>query len=183
MQDFEELFQSTRSAIDSLKDGLQSISDEEHQLLMLRNQLTKIKKIREEQHKKDSLIAALKERIAVLEHSLKGSEKQSAEVCEIMRERIVTLERYVSEKEVTERELRERVWVLEEGTKQTVNLEEQLHEERKKSAHWQTQYERAAAELQGVKLTVSSDKQLYDHMHTLFQSLRDELDVKDAELS
>ena len=32
-------------------------------------------------------------------------------------------------------------------------------------------------------MTVSSDKQLYDHMHTLFQSLRDELDVKDAELS
>lgn len=80
MQDFEELFQSTKSAIDSLKDGLQSISVEEHQLLMLRNQLTKIKKIREEQHKKDSLIATLKERIAVLEHSAKSSEKQSAEV-------------------------------------------------------------------------------------------------------
>ncbi|RYH20126.1 hypothetical protein EON65_24530 [archaeon] len=80
MQDFEELFQSTRSAIDNLKDGLQSISDEEHQLLMLRNQLTKIKKIREEQHKKDALIAALKKRIAVLEHSVKSNEKQSAEV-------------------------------------------------------------------------------------------------------
>ncbi|RYH20127.1 hypothetical protein EON65_24535, partial [archaeon] len=34
-----------------------------------------------------------------------------------------------------------------------------------------------------MKLTVSSDKQLYDHMHTLFQSLRDELDMKDTELS
>lgn len=49
-----------------------------------------------------------------------------------MRERIVTLERYVSEREACERELRERVWVLEEGGKHMVVLEEELQEERKK---------------------------------------------------
>lgn len=49
-----------------------------------------------------------------------------------MRERIFTLERYVSEKEAGERELRERLWMLEEGGKHMTVLEEDLKEEKKK---------------------------------------------------
>lgn len=126
------MFTSTKSAIDGLRSGLQSITDEEQELLLLRHQLSKIKKIREEQQKKDALIVALNERVAILEHAAANSSRQSSEVQEIMNERILTLERYAAEKDVMEREYLDKIFMLEEKCRSVESLEAELSLERKR---------------------------------------------------
>jgi hypothetical protein len=83
--------------------NLTSLNEEENHLIHLRNQLQKIKKIREEQQKKDQYIASLKQRIAVLEEERQIHGKQNSELHIIMSERISALERYVVEKETAEK--------------------------------------------------------------------------------
>jgi hypothetical protein len=78
--------------LDDIRAGLQSLDDEEENLIILKSHLAKIKKIREDQIRKDELVSTLKDRINVLENELLISNRQSFELQEILSERIMTLE-------------------------------------------------------------------------------------------
>jgi DNA repair exonuclease SbcCD ATPase subunit len=99
-------FTSTR-VIEEIQQGLKHLDEEEHNLMMLRGQLTKVKKFREEQSRKDDIINALRERVASLEYEREFSRKQNAELEEIMTERISALERSLAERDETEKQFAE----------------------------------------------------------------------------
>jgi DNA repair exonuclease SbcCD ATPase subunit len=131
MEEIDEYIETNRTFLENVKSGLRSISQEEQQLLLLRNQLNKIKKIREEQLKKDSLITSLKEKLAIYEHERSSSLRQNSELQEIMSERINTLERHLYEKENIEKLYIEKLEYIEEIKREKIELEEQLINERK----------------------------------------------------
>jgi len=108
MDEFEEFLSTNKSTLDNICAGLKSISKEEQQLLLLKNQLNKIKRIREEQNKKDSLIAALKEQNALLENEKNAQTRYAHDVQEIMSERIHFLEKTLYDKEVQEKSYHEK---------------------------------------------------------------------------
>ncbi len=96
-------------SLDRMENHFSALNDEERNLLHLRQQLQKIKRVREEQAKKDQYISSLKERISVLETE-RGVERQHCnELHGIMSDRIVALERYLSEKESTEQEYMKKI--------------------------------------------------------------------------
>lgn len=108
MDEFEEFLSTNNSTLDNICAGLKSISKEEQQLLLLKNQLNKIKKIREEQNKKDLLISNLKEQNALLENERNAQVRYAQDVQEIMSERIHALERALFEKEAQEKSFHEK---------------------------------------------------------------------------
>lgn len=94
-------FDGAQDALNMFEDvrvGLQSLDDEEENLIILKSHLAKIKKIREEQIRKDEIITTLKERIAVLENEKVTSNRQSFEIEEILSERISVLEKSLRDK-------------------------------------------------------------------------------------
>lgn len=93
--------------IEEIQQGLQSLDEEEENLVVLRGQLSKVKRFREEQAKKDDIITTLKERIANLEYEKEFSQRQSAELEEIMSERILTLEQSLVERDEVEKQFLE----------------------------------------------------------------------------
>lgn len=117
---------SSRTSVEKIRTGLKVVGEEEQQLLSLRQQLTKIKRIREEQLKKDETIAKLQETITVLEYEKATALRQNTELQEIMSERIHTLERYLQEKEAAERVHEERFVVLERHIFEKATLEEEV---------------------------------------------------------
>jgi DNA repair exonuclease SbcCD ATPase subunit len=131
MEEIDDYIETNRTFLENVKNGLRSISQEEQQLLLLRNQLNKIKKIREEQLKKDSLITSLKEKLAIYEHERSSSLRQNSELQEIMSERINTLERHLYEKENIEKLYIEKLEYIEEIKREKIELEEQLINEKK----------------------------------------------------
>jgi formylmethanofuran dehydrogenase subunit E len=131
MEEIDDYIETNRTFLENVKNGLRSISQEEQQLLLLRNQLNKIKKIREEQLKKDSLITSLKEKLAIYEHERSSSLRQNSELQEIMSERINTLERHLYEKENIEKLYIEKLEYIEEMKREKNECEEQLISERK----------------------------------------------------
>lgn len=97
---------STR-IIEEIQQGLRNLDEEEENLVLLRGQLSKVKRFREEQAKKDDIIVTLKERIASLEYEKEFSQRQSAELEEIMSERILTLEQSLVERDEVEKQFLE----------------------------------------------------------------------------
>ncbi len=98
--------------LDDIRVGLQSLDDEEENLIILKSHLAKIKKIREDQIRKDELVITLKDRINVLENELTVSNRQSFELQEILSERIMTLENSLKDRndlEISCYELNERI--------------------------------------------------------------------------
>ncbi len=91
--------------IEDVRIGLQSLDEEEENLIILKNHLAKIKKIRDEQIRKDGLIVTLKERIAILENEQNISNRQNFELEEILSERIFTLENSLKEKNELQQQL------------------------------------------------------------------------------
>lgn len=90
------------SAVEDLRLGLQYLDNEEENLMILKNHLTKIKKIREEQIRKDSIVEILHERVASLEKELATVTRQSADIQEILTERIAFLENALKGKDELE---------------------------------------------------------------------------------
>ncbi len=109
-----------------MENNLSALNDEERNLLHLRQQLQKIKRVREEQAKKDQYISSLKERISVLETE-RGLERQHCnELHGIMSDRIVALERYLCEKETIEQQYMKKVEDLTAIIDQKASNEERL---------------------------------------------------------
>ena len=106
------------NAIEDLRLGLQYLDNEEENLIILKSHLSKIKKIREEQIRKDSIVEVLQERVAVLEKELLTATRQSAEIQEILTERISFLETSLKGKDELE-------YKLIEVTKYSESLSEQ----------------------------------------------------------
>ncbi len=113
-------------SFDGMENNLSALNDEERNLLHLRQQLQKIKRVREEQAKKDQYISSLKERISVLETE-RGLERQHCnELHGIMSDRIVALERYLCEKETIEQQYMKKVEDLTAIIDQKASNEERL---------------------------------------------------------
>jgi hypothetical protein len=132
MEDIEDYLSSSRLATDKIRAGLKLVGEEEENLKALRAQLAKIKKIREEQLKKDELISQLKEKVVILEYDRSSALKQNTDLQEIMSERINTLERYLTEKEVTEKQYQGRIITLEYQIREYNILQEELELERQR---------------------------------------------------
>jgi len=93
-----DAYTDSLAMIEDVRAGLQSLDDEEENLIILKSHLAKIKKIREEQIRKDGLIATLKQRIAVLENEQTAAHRQHFEMEEILSERIAALENQLRDK-------------------------------------------------------------------------------------
>lgn len=125
MEEVKEFYQLR----DRIKSGLQLLGDEEEELLQLRQQLQKIKKLREDHVQKDQLITSLQERIGLLEHEKMNAHRQNSELHQIMSDRIQALERFLQDKESLEKH---RFIEFERIEKERNALIEELGLERKK---------------------------------------------------
>lgn len=96
-------FQSAR-IVEEIQHDLHKIDEEEGNLLFLRDQLTKVKRFRDEQQRKDDIINTLRQRVSSLENERDFARKQSVELEEIMTDRIAALERSLAERDETEKE-------------------------------------------------------------------------------
>lgn len=132
MDEIEEFLLFNKGSLEKIRAGLKIVGEEEQQLLALRHQLNKVKRIREEQVKKDEQIQKLQEHINLLEYEKATALRQNSELHQIMSERIETLERHLLEKETTERIHTERLVVLEREVYEKASLEEEVAIERKK---------------------------------------------------
>ncbi len=132
MEEIEDFLLFNKGSLEKIRAGLKVVGEEEQQLLALRHQLNKVKRIREEQIKKDDEIKKLQERIHLLEYEKSTALRQNSELHLIMTERIETLERHLLEKENTERIHSERLIVLEREVFDKASLEEEILVERKK---------------------------------------------------
>lgn len=103
----DDINHTSSRIIEEIQQGLKNLDEEEENLVLLRGQLSKVKRFREEQAKKDEIIATLKERVACLEYEKEFSQRQSAELEEIMSERIVTLEHSLLERDEVEKQFLE----------------------------------------------------------------------------
>ncbi len=116
---------SNKILAETIKSGLNAIGDEEQFLLQIRPQLHKMKKIREDQAKKDLLICELEERNSILEYERNVSLRQNADLHQIMIDRIETLEKHLQEKDSLEK-----IYVQKIDTLQHLEYERKvLHEE------------------------------------------------------
>lgn len=132
MDEIEEFLLFNKGSLEKIRAGLKIVGEEEQQLLALRHQLNKVKRIREEQVKKDEQIQKLQEHINLLEYEKATALRQNSELHQIMSERIETLERHLIEKETTERIHTERLVVLEREVYEKASLEEEVTIERKR---------------------------------------------------
>lgn len=132
MDEIEEFLLFNKGSLEKIRAGLKIVGEEEQQLLALRHQLNKVKRIREEQVKKDEQIQKLQEHINLLEYEKATALRQNSELHQIMSERIETLERHLLEKETTERIHTERLVVLEREVYEKASLEEEVAIERKR---------------------------------------------------
>lgn len=103
----DDLDYDSARIVEEIQQGLRHLDEEEENLVVLRDQLTKVKKFREEQARKDDMIGTLQERIRQLEYEKEFGTRQSAELEEIMSERILTLERSLAERDEVERQFLE----------------------------------------------------------------------------
>lgn len=103
----DDLDYTSSRLIEEIQQGLRNLDDEEENLMQLRGQLTKVKKFKEEQSRKDDIINTLKERISSLEYEKEFSRKQCIELEEIMTDRISTLEAALAERDETEKHFAE----------------------------------------------------------------------------
>lgn len=179
MESFEEFLNASKGVSGRIRIGLKAVDEEEQQLLHLRTQLAKIKKIREEQVKKDSLIIQLEEKIAVLEHEKVTGQRQNTELHEIMSDRIATLESHLQEKEVNERVYHERVTILERVQQEKGDLEADLEQERRKCAEATRLATCLQTENDTLRSRLTADGHLSDQFQALFLSLREELAAKE----
>lgn len=111
---------------------MRSLDEEEGNLLMLKGQLTKVKRFREEQARKDDIIKALRDRVASLEYEREFSRKQSAELEDIMTDRISALERSLAERDETEKEFAAYQVQAEMVEMERDSLKEELEAEKKR---------------------------------------------------
>jgi hypothetical protein len=93
---------SSAKIVEEIQQGLRHLDEEEDNLVMLRGQLSKVKRFREEQDRKDDLIQTLRDRVANLEYENEFSQRQSNELEHIMKERIMVLEKSLQEKDELE---------------------------------------------------------------------------------
>lgn len=103
----DDLDYTSSRLIEEIQQGLRNLDDEEENLMQLRGQLTKVKKFKEEQSRKDDIISTLKERISSLEYEKEFARKQCIELEEIMTDRISTLEAALAERDETEKQFAE----------------------------------------------------------------------------
>jgi predicted nucleic acid-binding Zn-ribbon protein len=183
MDEIEDFLLNSKGSIEKIRVGLKVVGEEEQQLLALRHQLNKIKRIREEQTKKDEQINKLQEQINLLEYEKATALRQNTELHQIMLERIDTLERHLLEKETSERIHSERLVALEREVYEKATLEEEILVERKKSKEALTQVDKYRDEVKRLKSKSNTDNQLNDHFQTLFENLRDEINTKDSIIS
>jgi hypothetical protein len=183
MDEIEDYLLHSKGSPEKIRVGLKVVGEEEQQLLALRHQLNKIKRIREEQSKKDEQIKKLQEQINLLEYEKATALRQNTEMQQIMAERIDTLEGHLLEKESSERTHSERLVVLEREVYDKASLEEEILVERKKTREALSQIEKYRDEVKRLKSKSSTDHKLNDHFQTLFENLRDEINAKDAIIS
>ena len=86
--------------IQDLQLNLNRLDEEETNLLLLKSQLVKIKKITDEKNKKDEMINILSKRISILEYEKDIQAKNNHELNSIITERIETLEALIVEKDL-----------------------------------------------------------------------------------
>ncbi|KAJ1439374.1 hypothetical protein B484DRAFT_444032, partial [Ochromonadaceae sp. CCMP2298] len=179
----EDLDISSSHLVDEIQRNLQNLDDEEQNLLLLRGQLSKVKRFREEQAKKDDLIATLQERINILEHDRGFSQRQSAELEEIMSERILTLERSLAENDDLERQYLQYQARFEEIEQERDALVTELEEER--SSHDQTRKDCASLHQENATLQsgISQGKAAAYSTQLLLDRLKQELHRKEDELN
>lgn len=96
--------QAASKLIEEIQLDLQSLDEEEDNLLMLKGQLSKLRKIREEQSRKDEMISALKERVTALEKEQLFWQRQNKELQDIMADRISELEKSLQGKDEIEQQ-------------------------------------------------------------------------------
>jgi len=118
--------------VEEIQQGLKHLDEEEENLVVLRDQLTKVKRFREEQARKDDMIATLQERMRQLEYEKEFGIRQSAELEEIMSERILTLERSLAERDEVERQFLEFQVQAEVIEMERDSLKSELHAEKER---------------------------------------------------
>lgn len=117
------------SAMEDLRLGLQYLDNEEENLMILKSHLSKIKKIREEQIRKEGIVEVLHERVAVLEKELTTATRQSTEIQEILTERISFLESSLKGKDELEVKYAELIRYSEHLSEQNNRLTADLKSE------------------------------------------------------
>jgi DNA repair exonuclease SbcCD ATPase subunit len=100
----DDLDYASARVVEDIQQSLRNLDEEEENLVLLKGQLSKVKRFREEHARKDDIIKTLRDRIASLEHEREFANKQSIELEEIMADRIAVLERSLAERDETEKE-------------------------------------------------------------------------------
>jgi DNA repair exonuclease SbcCD ATPase subunit len=100
----DDLDYSSTRVVEDIQQSLRNLDEEEENLVLLKGQLSKVKRFREEHARKDDIIKTLRDRIASLEYEREFANKQSIELEEIMADRIAVLERSLAERDETEKE-------------------------------------------------------------------------------
>jgi DNA repair exonuclease SbcCD ATPase subunit len=100
----DDLDYSSARVVEDIQQSLRNLDEEEENLVLLKGQLSKVKRFREEHARKDDIIKTLRDRIASLEYEREFANKQSIELEEIMADRIAVLERSLAERDETEKE-------------------------------------------------------------------------------
>ncbi len=183
MDDFDEYLETNKSVSENIRNGLVSINQEEKQLLALRNQLSKIKTIREDQVKKDQLITSLREQIAIYEHERASSTRQNTELHEIMSERIQTLERYLHEKESVEVKYNEMNTTLEVAITEKKQLYEDLMKETERAERYKSKYEKARQEILILSKDLEREREISEQIQIVMENLRSESEYKESTIS
>jgi DNA repair exonuclease SbcCD ATPase subunit len=100
----DDLDYASARVVEDIQQSLRNLDEEEENLVLLKGQLSKVKRFREEHARKDDIIKTLRDRIASLEYEREFANKQSIELEEIMADRIAVLERSLAERDETEKE-------------------------------------------------------------------------------
>eukprot|EP01032_Pedospumella_encystans_P031583 gene31583-35656_t len=179
----DDLDYDSARIVEEIQQGLRHLDEEEENLVVLRDQLTKVKKFREEQARKDDMIGTLQERIRQLEYEREFGTRQSAELEEIMSERILTLERSLAERDEVERQFLEFQVRAQAVEDERDELKVELSAER--DGHDRTRLECTALinEIHRLQQTVEHDQQVSHKTHVIFEALKTELNKKEHELS
>lgn len=179
--ELEDFLQASKSITDNVRQGLELLSTEEDQLLKLRQQLGKIKRLREEQQQKDQVIQQLQERVAVLQHEKTTTGQQNSDLYVIMTERIHTLERHLQERDHVERRLEDQIASLECDLTRLPQVEQDLADSKSQCQQLTVQLHNAHEETNSLKLQLQQEKHLQDHFHATIESLtKDRLQHEEA---
>lgn len=106
---------NTTKLLEEIQNDMERLTEEENNLLVLKAQIIKIKKIQDEKNKKDELIEVLTKRLSALEHDVEHQHRTNKELCDIMTDRIYELEKTLLQKD----------HVIEDLELKIVNLEVQ----------------------------------------------------------